>query len=109
MIDEDQLNWDVKIDTILMGYQASKQASTKQSPYYMLHQQHMRLPIDAELMPTCDQEDSDHETVIKHLLESREKMFKKAEDNITTAQQQQEETYDLKHIQDELPKGTIVS
>ena len=95
--------------TILMGYRASKQASTKQSPYYMLHEQHMRLPIDAELMPAGDQEDADHETVISHLLESRKKVFKQAESNITTAQQQQKETYDRKHCQDELAEGTKVS
>ena len=34
-----------------MGYRASSQASTKHSPIFMLFQQDMRLPIDAEVMP----------------------------------------------------------
>jgi len=46
---DNQTNWDEKLDTVLMGYRASCQASTKHSPYYMLFQQHMRLPIDAEV------------------------------------------------------------
>ena len=33
-----------------MGYRATKQASIKHSSYYMLYQQHMKLPIDAEVL-----------------------------------------------------------
>ena len=50
-----------------MGYRASQQASTKQSPYYMLFQQQMRLPIDAEILPqptTDDGEDNSLERLI---------------------------------------------
>lgn len=109
VIDDDQLNWDLKIDTILMGYRASRQASTKQSPYYMLYQQHMRLPIDAEMLVTPEQDDEvDHEEVVSRLLQSREKAFKKAEANIAKAQQHQKETYDRKHLQSELPEGSEV-
>ena len=50
MVDEDQKNWDVKIETVLMGYRASRQASTKYSPYFLLFQKEMRLPIDNEIM-----------------------------------------------------------
>ena len=46
VIDNDQLNWDEKLDTDLIGYCASKQASTK---HYVLYQQHMRLPIDIKI------------------------------------------------------------
>ena len=49
VIDEDQHNWNEKIDTVLMGYWASKQVSTKHSLYYMVYQRDMRLPIDAEI------------------------------------------------------------
>ena len=76
VIDDDQLNWDLKTDAILMGYRASKQASTQQSPYYVLYQQHMRLPIDAEVMSNPEQEkEVDHQAVISVLLESRDKAF----------------------------------
>ena len=77
-----------------MGYRVSRQASIKQSPYYMLYQQHMKLPIDAGVLPDYKVEDveTDINTVISHLLCSREKVFKEAEVNIADAQQKQKET-----------------
>ena len=52
-----------------MGYCDSKQASTKQSPYYMLYQQHMRLPIGAEMIPNPEQEEEvDQDAAISVLL-----------------------------------------
>ena len=62
MVDEYQSDWDERIDIVLMGYRASRQASTKQSPYFMLFQQDMQLPIDSEVLPQAqnlDQEDPD--------------------------------------------------
>lgn len=92
MIDEDQLNWDLKLDTILMGYRASKQGSTKQSPYYMLYEQHMRLSIDSEVLPKadlqglCDQGKDQTDEAVEALLQLRQKAFNKAEVNIASAQ-----------------------
>ena len=106
---EDQTNWDEKLDTVLMGYRASRQASTKHSPYYMLFQQHMRLPIDAEILPPSDAPDenaTDVDTAVRALMKSREKVFKKAESNILSAQKKQKETYDRKHQPAEIPVGT---
>ena len=97
MCNEDQTNWDEKLDTVLMGYRASRQASTKHSPYYMLFQQHMRLPIDAEILPPSDENATDVDTAVQALMKSREKVFKKAESNILSAQKKQKETYDRKH------------
>ena len=95
-----------------MGYRASQQVSTKQSPYYMLFQQQMRLPIDAEILPQSskmdDREDDSLEETVGALLESRSQAFKKAHANITKAQKQQKETYDRKHLQKELDVGTKV-
>ncbi len=51
LCNEEHTDWDDKIDTILMGYRASFQSSIKHSPYFMLFQQEMRLPIDIEIMP----------------------------------------------------------
>ena len=50
LVDEFQTNWDEKIDTVLMGYRASRHTSTKHTPYFLLfHQQNlMCLPIDNE-------------------------------------------------------------
>ena len=101
VIDDDKRDWDEKIDTILMGYRASKQASIKQSPYYMLFQRQMRLPIDVE-----SAEDNLDE-VVDALIVSREKAFRKAQENISKAQKQQKETYDRKHLK-ELKAGMEV-
>ena len=111
IIDEDKLDWDDKLDTVLMGYRASQQASTKQSPYFMMFQQQMRLPIDAEILPESSPHDEEHnhlEETVGVLLESRNQAFQKAQMNITKAQKQQKETYDRKHLQKELEVGTKV-
>ena len=66
---EAQTDWDEKLDTVLMGYRASHQDSTNHSPYFMLFQQKMRLPIDAEYLPPQEMEDkeSSFEDVIDDL------------------------------------------
>ena len=71
-----------------MGYRALRQASTKHSPYYMLYQQHMKLPIDAEILyhENCEgmeleegtelEEGMELDEVIDVLLHSRESFLK---------------------------------
>ena len=108
MCDDDQTNWDVMIDTVLMGYRASRQASTKHSPYYMLFQQHMRLPIDAEVLCPTDENALELDSAVQALIESRERVFKKAESNISLAQKKQKETYDRKHQPEDIAVGTQV-
>ena len=79
-----------------MAYRASQHASTKQSPYYMLYQQQMRLPIDAEILPQSSMmdvgEDNSLNETVGVLLESRSQAFQKAQVNIAKAQKQQKET-----------------
>ena len=95
-----------------MGYRASPQASTKHSPYFMLFQQEMRLPIDVEVTPTPSdpkgQPEEDLEATIQVLLKRREQVFEKAEKSIKHAQRKQKETYYHKHTPEELPVGTEV-
>ena len=82
MVNECQSDWDKKIDTVLMGYRASRQASTKQSPYFMLFQHDMKLPIDMEILPQAqhlDQQDPNAISArIDQLLQSRKEPFKVA-------------------------------
>ena len=77
----------------------------KQSPYYMLFQQQMRLPIDAEILPQSstmdDREDNSLEETVDALLESRSQAFKKAHAN-------SRRRHDRKHLQKELDVGTKV-
>ena len=111
MVDEDQKNWDVKIETVLMGYRASRQASTKYSPYFLLFQKEMRLPIDNEIMQNEESHlhmESDMSIVIEALLQTREKLFEATGLNISLAQREQKELYDRKHNPNELQVGTTV-
>ena len=109
VINDEQTNWDEKIDTVLMGYRASRQASTKHSPYFMLYQQEMKLPIDTELLtPDNDGEDVDSDSIIENLLQSRDKVFSKAKANIDEAKKKQKKTYDKKHAIEKYPIGMEV-
>ncbi len=101
MVDESQSNWDENIDAVLMGYRASRQTSTKHSPYFLLFQQQVRLPIDSEMLTSSlDQQEGDQEEdldqKIQNPLASREAAFEKAETNIAAAQKVQKVTYDRK-------------
>ena len=118
VVNDAHTDWDEKLDTILMGYRASIQASTKHSPYYMCFQQHMRLPVDNEICDgdgdSDDDGDDDDKTgeeidlKIQRLLSSHEKSFAKAKGNIAGAQKIQKERYDRKHHQEILQNGTEV-
>ena len=114
VVDDSQTDWDIKIDTVLMGYRAAQQASTKHSPYYMLFQKNMRLPIHNEVSPSCEKDGSegnsedDIDGILGQFLSSRERTFKTVEENIKAAQDSQKETYDRKHQPQVLQVGTEV-
>ncbi len=98
-----------------MAYRASKQASTKHSPYYMLYQKLMQLPIDAELFQhdgehdeEAEEENVDIDEIIDNLLERRQRAFSKAKENIDAAQRKQKQQYDVKHSSEAFPIGTEV-
>ena len=107
---EEQSDWDDRIDTVLMGYCASRQASTNHSPYFMLFQQHMRLPIDTECLPSHQEgeEEANIDAIIESLIVSREKVFQHAKISINNAQTKLKETYDRKHQPIEIAAGTQV-
>ena len=97
VIDDGQEDWDEKLETVLMGYRASRQATTKHSPYYMLFQKEMRLPIDNEVMPQEDSAEVDVSELMEKLLKTRKQAFADVDANIKSAQKKQKETYDRKH------------
>ena len=113
VLGDNQEDWDEKLSTVLMGYRASRQASTKQSPYFMLFQKRMLLPIDSDIL-SPDTEgipEDDPECSIKlmnDLLIAREKAFAAASDNIQKAQKKQKEFYDKKHEVPTLSVGSKV-
>ena len=74
----------------------------------MLFQQQMRLPVDSELLTSemGDEENGEGVAeVIRHLLESRQKTFEKAESNIVQAQKYQKKCM-TESIS--LPEGSLV-
>jgi len=69
----------------------------------------MRLPTCNERLPRAhNQVEGNPEASIQVLLEKRKLVFKDAENNIKAAQIRQKQTYDRKHIQEELTVGMEV-
>ena len=111
-INEDQTDWDEKLDPILFSYRVSKQASTKYSPYFLMFGRHPRLPIDAELDPSPEEltepTSEEIEQALENLLETRKETKVKASDNIKKAQEKQKEHYDQKHSPEVFQAGIQV-
>ena len=71
VVADGQEDWDEKLHTVLMGYRASRQATTKHSSYYMPFQKETRLPIDNEVMPQEDSAQVDVSELMEKLLKTR--------------------------------------
>ncbi len=69
----------------------------------MLFQQEMRLPIDNEVIF-----EDDEDFKFEELLEKRSELFETVGSNILMAQQKQKESYNRKHLHEELSPGTEV-
>eukprot|EP00731_Ephydatia_muelleri_P016443 Em0009g867a len=110
MVNEDQKNWDVKIETVLVGYRHL--AKLQQTIlHFLLFQKEMRLLIDNEIMQNEESHnhmESEMSIVIEALLQTREKLCEATGLNISLAQREQKELYDRKHNSNELQVGTTV-
>ena len=94
-VSEHQKDWDHFIPYALFAYRTSVQASTKETPFYLMYGRDPRLPIDASLLEAQEtyQDTNDYRSVLAdRFLEAR----KLAHDNIELAQQRQKEYYDQK-------------
>ena len=87
VIADGQEDWDEKLDTVLMGYSASRQATMKHSPYYI--QKEMRLPIGNVVMPQEDSAEVDVSELMEKLLKTRKQAFADVDVNIKSAQKKQ--------------------
>lgn len=90
--DDDNHDWDKMLDTVLMGYRASKQASINQSPYYVLFPRQMRQSIDIDILPQLESAEDNLDEVVHVFTESREKALRKAQENISKAQERRQKT-----------------
>lgn len=69
LVNEEQNDWDVHLETILFAYRVSTQKSTGYSPFYMMFHRHPRLPIDAELQQSSVDEDTNVESFVDKMLQ----------------------------------------
>ncbi len=56
IVNEDQDDWDEKAEPILLSYRVAKHRSTGYSPFFLMYHREARLPIDAELVPSKDED-----------------------------------------------------
>ena len=91
-------NWDQLIPTVLLGYRASLQASTKFSPFYMLYARMPTLPSGAAAA-TIDLEEDDPEQAAQTIMDKTARLREVTEaavENITKAQNKQQRDYKTK-------------
>ena len=92
-VSEHQKDWDHFIPYALFAYRTSIQASTKETPFYLMYGRDPRLPIDATLLKAHElyTNTDDYRAVLAdRFLEAR----KLTHDNIELAQQRQKQQYD---------------
>lgn len=98
MTKEDPLNWDKQIPTVLMGYRATRQASTKYSPFFMLHGHEMVLPIHNKGRTVDAEYGENSELFSTELFGPSVVVLDKALANITVAQNKQMANYASKQL-----------
>ena len=102
VVDDNQRNWDERVQSILFAYRVNRQASTKMSPFEIMYGMKARLPVDLVFEDTSPSTDGDEEQLLLRvsnfadgLVMMREK--EKANDNIKEAQAKQKKRFDMKH------------
>lgn len=103
MTKEDPDNWDQQIPTILMGYRATRQASTKYSPFFMLHGHEMVLPINNKGRTVSTEHGELPESFTAELFGPSQAALDAALVNIGAAQDKQMATYAKKHLHGNVP------
>ena len=96
IIDEDQKNWDDKLDSVLFGYRVAKQRTTGYSPFFMLYHREPSLPIDVEVMSdsVADSEEHSVDAYIATMVDVRDSLKLDAKKNIERSQKYQKSHYD---------------
>ena len=100
MTQESPEDWDVHLLTVLPGYRATIQASTKYTHFYLLHGREMALPSqNLERLPTpaAGYEDPTAHAVVDNL-RPLTKALGDAKKNIERAQERQSEQYARRHL-----------
>ena len=91
---DQQREWDLCLPFVLFAYRCSPQASTGESPFFLMYGRDPRLPTEAALSPpeSCTQVDLDDykTTVVKRMSEA----WQMAQKKIVTAQNRQSVQHD---------------
>ena len=98
MVENDPHNWDKQIPTVLMGYRASKQASTKYSPFFMLHGHDMVLPLNNKGRTVIAEHGELSEDCVADVFGPTIAILDSALANIHTAQERQKANYASRHL-----------
>ncbi len=96
-VSANQKDWDEFLPSILFAYCTSPQATTGDSPFYLLYGHEPRLPLDVNLLPSPPDKLStsiaEHRERIVSQLEEAQRLAKQ---NTERTQQQMKARYDLK-------------
>jgi len=100
MTQENEEEWDKQLPTVLLGYRATIQASTRYTPYHLLHGREMTLPMQdmARLpAPAVGYEDPTAQAMMDNL-KPLQKTLALAKENIAEAQKKQSAHYARRHL-----------
>jgi len=89
---ERRTNWDEMLQFVTFNYNTSIHATTKQTPFEMMHGRQATLPFDQQEALISFTQDSEHGQKIKNYLA---KLTEEARKNILKSQQQYKTRYDL--------------
>ena len=109
MTKEDPDNWDKQIPTILMGYRATKQASTKYSPSFMLHGHEMVMPINNKGRTVSAEHGELSEACLANLFGPSAAVLEDCLVNIDQAQDRQVAHYAKRQLHGAIPAKTVVA
>ncbi len=96
---DNQNEWDLYLQVLMMAYRSSPHESTKVSPNEMIFGKEIRLPIDL-VMGQCKQQAEEFSQYVVHLRDQFEDAHEKARDHLQTAAKRQKKNYDknLHHL-----------
>ena len=101
-IDRNHTNWDLYLNKIVFAYNVSKQATTQESPFYLLYGREPVLPIDLAF------ELPGRFRFGRKYKESMEECFDIVKLRVENAQQKQKADYDMKHFNALFNVGDLV-
>ena len=104
---EDPHNWDTQIPRILMGYRATRQASTKHSPFMLLHGHEMALPQPMKRKTVSFDLGEQSEADLRDTFGPLQSTLKTVLDNIGRAQSAQATQYTKRQLHGTVPSKIV--